>query len=79
MQQIEIQPDMPFLFMGGVLLLGLASVAFWLWMLVDCIKNESDQGNTKIIWVLVIVLLGILGAFLYLVARRPQRIRELGR
>ncbi len=22
---------------------------FWIWMLVDAAKNESDQGNTKIV------------------------------
>ena len=69
----------PLVFMGGMLLIGIASLVFWLWMLIDCIKNESDQGNTKVIWVIVIVLLGILGALVYVVARRPQRIRELGR
>lgn len=62
---------------GGILFLG--AIAFWIWMLVDCITKEPDQGNDKLIWVLVIVLLGLIGALVYLIARRPQRIREHGR
>lgn len=61
------------------LLLVIASSVFWIWMLVDCLTNESSQGNEKIVWLLVIVLLHGVGAFLYLVVRRPQRKRELGR
>ncbi len=57
---------------------GLVLTIFWIWMLVDCLINESSQGNDKIIWALVIVLTHFLGAFLYFVIRRPQRIRELG-
>jgi TRAP-type C4-dicarboxylate transport system permease large subunit len=51
---------------------------FWIWMLADCLINESSQGNAKIIWTLVILLTYFLGALLYLVIRRPQRKRELG-
>ena len=29
---------------------------FPLWMLIDCIKHETSEGNTKLIWVLVIIL-----------------------
>ena len=56
----------------GVLLL-------WIWPLVDCLRNESSQGNDKIIWALVIVLTGWVGGLLYLIIRRPKRIQELGK
>ncbi len=52
---------------------------FWIWMLVDAAKNESDQGNTKIVWVGIIVLTGCIGAAIYFLARRSQRKAELGR
>ncbi len=60
-------------------LLGLVVMAFWIWMLVDCATKESDQGNNKLIWILIIVLTHWIGALLYLLIRRPQRIAELGR
>ena len=63
------------LVVGVVALVGLA---FWIWMLVDCATKESGQGNDKIIWILVIVLTGWLGALIYFFVRRPQRRRELG-
>jgi hypothetical protein len=44
-----------------------ALIAVWVWMLVDCIQREfppQDQ-NSKIVWILVIVLAGWLGALIY--------------
>ena len=70
---------------GGILcfclfaILAIGLLVFWIWALVDCIKNEPSQGNDKIIWVLVILLLQWIGALVYVVVRRPQRIRELGK
>ena len=53
--------------------IGLAATFFWIWMLVDAIQNEPSIGNDKLIWVLVIILLGFLGAGIYFFVRRPQR------
>ena len=47
--------------------IALALIAFWVWMLVDCVQREfppQDQ-NSKIVWILVIVLAGWLGALIY--------------
>jgi len=54
-------------------------LAFWIWTLVDCIKNEPSEGNDKIIWILIIVLAGWIGSLVYVFVRRPARRRELGR
>jgi len=53
--------------------------ALWIWMLVDCATKETDQGNTKIVWILIIIFTHWLGALTSLLARRPQRLKELGR
>jgi hypothetical protein len=47
-------------------------------MLVDCLTKEPSEGNEKIIWVLVIVLLHVIGAAVYYFVRRPERIRQTG-
>ncbi len=65
------------LFLFGCLALPLT--AFWIWMLIDCATRESDQGNTKVVWILIIIFTHWVGALIYLLARRPQRIRELGK
>lgn len=64
-----------------ILLLGfsLGVIAFWIWMLVDCIQNEAAEDNNRMIWVIVIALAGGIGALVYFFARRPQRIASLGK
>ena len=54
--------------------LGLLGTTFWVWMLVDCAINEPRDGNDKLIWVLIILFAQVLGATLYLLVRRPQRL-----
>jgi hypothetical protein len=50
----------------------------WIWVLIDCIKNESTEGNERIVWVVVIAVTHWIGALIYLIARRPQRKALLG-
>ena len=66
---------MDFLWLAGVL---CAFWIPWIWALIDCVRNESSEGNTKIVWVLVIVFLHVIGALLYFIVRRPRRIAEKG-
>jgi len=56
----------------------LASLAFWIWMLIDCATEEPSTGNTKICWVLIIVFATFVGALIYYFVRRPQRYAEIG-
>jgi hypothetical protein len=60
-------------------LLGVIGTVFWIWMLIDCASNESDQGNNKIVWIIIILLTHLLGAMIYYFVRRPQRMAETGR
>lgn len=61
------------LFAGGFALLIYAVVfVFWLWMLIDCIKNETD-GTQRIIWALVVFFLPCIGSLIYLIARKLPR------
>ena len=55
----------------GLLISALVFV-FWLWMLIDCIKNEKD-GTQRIIWALVVFFLPCVGSLVYLFARKMQR------
>lgn len=56
--------------------LGVFAAIFWIVMLADCAMNEPDQGNNKIIWVVIIVFTGVIGAALYYCLRRPQRLAQ---
>jgi Phospholipase_D-nuclease N-terminal len=50
--------------------IGVFLFIFWIWMLIDCIKNDRLSSTEKIVWVLVIVFLHAMGALIYLLAGR---------
>jgi cytochrome c oxidase assembly factor CtaG len=52
-------------FMLLMLVIGILALVFWIYMLVDSIKRKYKDHNDKIVWVLVIVFLGIIGALVY--------------
>ncbi len=43
----------------------IAMFVFWLLALIDCTKRNFPDPNAKIIWILVIVFTGIIGALIY--------------
>ena len=51
----------------------LAVTVFWIKMVIECATKEPDTGNTKIVWIIIVVLGGIVGAGIYYFVRRPQR------
>ena len=59
-------------------LLGLATTVFWIWMLVECATKERSEGNSQMLWIVVIAVTHFIGALLYFLIRRPDRIREYG-
>ena len=63
----------PLILLIPLFLISLVLFAFWVWMLVDCLKNEGLVGNEKIIWVLVIIFTHFLGAVIYFFVGRPKR------
>ena len=62
---------------GG--LIGIAGFVLWIWMLVEVLTRETDEGNSRLVWALVIVFTHWIGALVYVFARRRERIRKLGR
>jgi uncharacterized RDD family membrane protein YckC len=64
-------------FLGIAMVLLAAAIAlsllvFWIWMLIDAIKNPGLSGTEKIVWVLVILFLHLLGAIIYFFAGRRR-------
>ncbi len=71
----------PFLFLGipGCVLFVLFLSVFWIWALVDCAVKEPNEGNEKVIWILIIILTHWIGALLYFFIRRPKRLAQYRR
>lgn len=63
--------QLAFLLVG--LALALGSLALTVWALVACARDEPDAGNTKLLWLLVILLAGPLGALTYVLVARSRR------
>lgn len=60
-------PDLLVIFAGG----------FFIWMLLDCALAENDAGNSRLIWVLIILFVPFLGSLLYYIFRKLPRNRRL--
>lgn len=61
------------------ILLSIAATVFWIWAIIDCVRNEPSEGNDKIMWVLIIIFLHVIGAAIYFFVRRPERIEKFGK
>ena len=72
---VSIFPCLCIPVVGGVELLGLI---FWIMMIIEIAQKEPAEGNDKIIWLLVVILLHWVGALIYFLIRRPERIRKYG-
>jgi len=52
-----------------VLIIGILTSIFWIWMLIDCLTSNKPAAE-KIIWLLVIIFLHVLGALIYFIVGR---------
>jgi len=61
-----------FLFALLLIPLVLLGFVFWIWMLIDAIRNRSLSDGEKVAWVLVILFLHFIGALVYLIFGRSR-------
>ena len=63
--------------LGGLVFLAvlLGFLAPWVWSLVDAIRVADDsafRAGSKVIWVVVIAITGLIGSAVYLAVGRPR-------
>ena len=51
---------------GTIGVVGLIGFGIWLYALVDLVGKPFDDGNQKLIWVLIVIFCGTVGAVIYL-------------
>ena len=52
-------------FMLIIVILLVLGLIFWIAMIIDCAKRNFKKDAEKIVWILVLIFLGILGAVIY--------------
>lgn len=61
---------------GGVLILAvlLGLIGMWVWSLVDAIRvpEGSFRAGSRVVWVVVIAVTGLIGSIVYLAVGRPR-------
>lgn len=68
------------LFLGGLIgllficVLIIAPMTLWIWAIVDAAKGEFKSSDSKLVWILLIVLLPFIGTILYLAIGRNDKI-----
>ena len=63
-----------------LLMLGLSVgvTVLWVWMLVDAAQRQFKDDNTRLMWVLIIVLAGWVGAAVYYFVGRKEGVMPEG-
>jgi hypothetical protein len=71
-----LAPNFSLLLLLFIVAGGLVLTALWVWSLVDALRIRDRvwdaAGQNKVLWVLLIVLLGLLGSVLYLFIPKPE-------
>jgi len=64
----------------GFKILMLAFGIFWIVMLINCLQRKFKVPTDKVAWILVLVFLPVIGAFIYLFSLYfGVRVRKKGR
>ncbi|MBN1896699.1 MAG: PLDc N-terminal domain-containing protein [Candidatus Aenigmarchaeota archaeon] len=62
-------PEAAFFFMLPLimitLLLSILVFVAWLWMIIDCAKRNRFRSGDRVVWILLLVLVGPIGMLLY--------------
>jgi hypothetical protein len=55
--------------------IAILGTVFWIWMLIDCIQNERNDSNDKVVWLLIIIFTHLIGGLVYYFVRRKPRLQ----
>lgn len=60
-----------------LVILGILGFIFWIFMIVDIAKRRFKPENDKVMWILIVIFTGIIGALIYyFMVKRKNPIRQ---
>jgi len=66
-------------FIVAGVLVAIAFLAFWVWMIVDAAKRKFRNDLEKVIWLLVIIFASWVGAIVYFIVVRMMNPRGVAK
>lgn len=77
--------ETPLLFIGGIsaqellfiILFFAIPFGVWLGALIDLLRSNFTDSITKLIWLIMIIFVPVLGAVLYLLIGRKQKMKAI--
>ncbi|RJQ17189.1 hypothetical protein C4573_04000 [Candidatus Woesearchaeota archaeon] len=61
-------------FIGFIILFSLTVLVFMILAVVELAKCKNDS-DYKLLWILIVILLGFIGLIIYAIVGRPQLIK----
>ncbi|RYF79996.1 MAG: hypothetical protein EOO03_17705 [Chitinophagaceae bacterium] len=74
MQLLFEMPGIVFFFF--VILIAVTGFVFWVKMIIEIAQSEFKSRDAKIVWLLITLLLGFVGALIYYFVGRESRIQD---
>ncbi len=64
-------------FAGAMAIVFAILVIFWIWMIIDAAKRDYRNNVEKIVWLVIVVVGGWIGALIYFIVIRSVNPRGL--
>lgn len=55
---------------------GLFLIGLWVYTLFDCLRNEFEGPNKKLIWIILIIFVPFLGPLMYLGLSKKGKVKR---
>ncbi|MGC1274685.1 MAG: PLD nuclease N-terminal domain-containing protein [Planctomycetaceae bacterium] len=62
--------------MAFAVLISLAALGLMIWAIIDAVHNPHLTDNERLLWVLIIILVGLIGPVLYLLIGKNMKRQE---
>jgi len=47
------------------IVISILAFVFWIFMILDCVKKKFKNDSEKIVWILILIFTGLIGALIY--------------